>query len=241
MASETSTADRHALTLSALRTRVQQRRFWLILLTAVIAVLGIQAWRPFPVTWDAGMVLHHLTLFSALYLAARWRYPAHLAFSAALGVSVVPLIFTGAPLGQYSLALWGEFSLLTSLALIWVALFDYRWRRALTPLFPVWFWLLGALFSLVAIGGQWISIDLFPYFHAENTGWLARLAVLLCILLCLHGHYWAVPVVAGVAIGYEWRLLDSHNAFDYAGDVFWLLALPAVLLQRWRTRQTEQS
>ncbi len=232
-------ADRHALTLAALRHRVQQKRFWLVLVISVALVLGIQAWRPFPVTWDSGMALHHLTLFSLLYLAARWRYPAHLAFSAALGISVLPLVFTGAPLGQYSLALWGEFSLLTSFALIWVALFDYRWRRALTPLFPGWFWLLGGMLSLVAVTGQWISMDLFPYFHAENTAWLARFVIVLCLLLCLHGHFWAVPVVAAVAIGYEWRLLDSHNAFDYAGDLFWLLALPVVLIQRWRSRNPD--
>ncbi|TGG92921.1 hypothetical protein E4656_12435 [Natronospirillum operosum] len=220
-----------------LRQRLGQKHFWLLLLVSAGLILGVQRWQPFPIIWDGGMVLHHITLFCLLYLAARWRLEAHLAFSLALGISVLPLVFTGAPLGQYSLALVGEFGLVTSFGLLLIALFDYRWRRLITPLFPLWFWLLIGLFSLVAVGGQWISIDLFPYFHGENASWLAPLAAGLCVLLCLQGRYWALPVVVGLSLGYDWRLLSGHNAFAYTGDLFWLLALPVVLVQRWRAHR----
>ncbi|MCH8552280.1 MAG: hypothetical protein LAT62_10110 [Natronospirillum sp.] len=227
--------------MPTLSRRLRQKRFWIIALGSVLLVLGVQVWRPFPVTWDSGMILHHVTVFCALYLASRWRLAAHLAFSLALGVTVVPLVFTGAPLGQYSLALVGEFGLLNSGSLMLVALLDYRWRNRPQALFPVWFWCVAGLFSAVAVGGQWISMDLFPYFHGENTPWLARFAVICIVLLCLTGHYWAVAALVMMALGYEWRLLDSHNAFDYTGDLFWLLALPLVLVHRWRQSRDASS
>lgn len=215
--------------------RLRHLPFWLITLPLLVAVLGVHRWQPFPVTWPVGLFLHHITLFGALYLAMRWRFEAHLAFSGALGVCVLPLVFTGAPLGQYSLALMGEFSLLTAFSIMLIALADYRWRHRVTPLFPLGFWCLMLPVAVVAALGQWVHMDIFPYFHGSNAGWLALAVAAGVLVLCLGGYYWGALMLAGVSLGYDWRLLDSHNAWDYLADLWWLLATGPLLWWR-RTR-----
>lgn len=214
-------------------TRLQSRNFWLIAVGLVVLVLGVHAWQPFPVTWPAGVFLHHFTVFGALYLAMRWRYEAYLAFSAALGISVVPLVFTGAPLGQWTLQWIGEFSLMTTYVVLLAAVLDYRWRKTLSALMPLWLVVILALCGLLATLGQWVSMDVFPYFHGDNAWWLAQSIAIFSVLLCLTGYYKAAVMLAAVSLGYDWRLLDSHNAWDYVADVFWLPALAIVLWRRW--------
>lgn len=221
--------------------RLRQWSFWLITLLLTAAVLGVHQWQPFPVSWPVGMFLHHITLFGALYLGLRWWFEAHLAFSAALGVCVLPLVFTGAPLGQYSLALVGEFSLLTAFSITLITLADYRWRHRVTPLFPVWFWGLMLPVAVVATLGQWVHMDIFPYFHGDNAGWLAVAAAALVLGLCLTGWYWAAVLVAGMSLGYDWRLLDSHNAWDYLADAGWLLVTLPLLWWRWTHRPAQKN
>lgn len=214
-------------------SRLRSRQFWLITIGLMLLVLGVHQWRPFPVSWPGGMVLHHVTLFGGLYLALRWRYEAYLAFSAALGFSVAPLIFTGAPLGQFTLPWLGEFSLLTSGAIILMALMDYRWRHQVSPLFPTWFWCVMVPIALIATLGQWVHRDIFPYFLGDNASWLAPSVAVAVVLLSLSGKYWAALLIALVAVGYEWRLISDHNAWDYLADAYWLLATAPVLWWRW--------
>ncbi len=223
-----------ATSASAVLKRARSVRFWLITVGLILLVLGVHLWRPFPVSAPSGMILHHVTLFGALYLALRWRYEAYLAFSAALGISVAPLIFTGAPLGQFTLPWLGEFSLLTSGAIILIALMDYRWRHQVSPLFPTWFWCLMLPIALIATLGQWVHRDIFPYFLGDNASWLAPSIAITAVLLSLSGKYWAALLIALVAVGYEWRLLSDHNAWDYLADAYWLLATAPVLWRRWR-------
>lgn len=219
--------------LSNIRQRLHQRRFWVTVVGLILAVLAVEAWRPYPTDWPVGLWLHHLTLFCALYLGCRYWLEAHLAFSAALGLSVLPLILTGGPLGQLSWPLLGEFGLLTTLALVLIAFMDYRWRQQVTPLFPVWFWLIMLPVALVATLGQWVHRDIFPYFLGDNASWLTITVIVGITLLCLSGRYWAAFLLALVALGFEWRVLDSHNAWDYLADFTWLLAIGPVLWWRW--------
>ena len=224
-------------TLSTLQRRFRQPGFWLATLGLTVMVLGVSAWRPYPTTWPVGLWLHHLTLFCALYLTFRYRLEAHLAFSAALGLSVLPLLFTGGPLGQLTWPLIGEFGLLTSGGMIVIALMDYRWRHQVTPLFPVWLWLALLPVAVIVTLGQWVHRDIFPYFLGDNAGWLTTAMMIALVMLCLTGRYWAALLVALVPLGYEWRVLDSHNAWDYLVDPIWLLATFPILWRRLATQK----
>ncbi len=218
---------------------LRQPIFWWALGTSVVLIWGSHLWRPMPITGSWGAGLHHITLLCLLYLGLRWRYPPALAFSGALGVSVLPLVFFSAPLGAWTLRWVGEFSLLTTTSVVLLSVLDFRWRRANLVLFPLWFWVLAAAIGAVATWGLHIDATLFPFFHGENTPWLARTLVLLCVLLCWQGHYWAVIPLVSVGLGYEWRLLSGHNAFAYVADGAWLLAL--ILIKPWRFKKFTES
>ncbi len=203
-------------------------------LLCAAAALAIHRWPPPTVTLAAGTGLHHATIFAALYLLVRWRYEPALAFSLALGISVAPLVVTGAPLGQYTLDIIGEFGLLTSFALILLVLADYRWRRRLTPLFPVWFWALASLAGIISLFPAFGQAALFPYFLGPNASWLAQAMAITALVLALQRYYAAAILVVLVSIGYDIRLLSGHNAWHYAADWTWPLALLPVLVLRWR-------
>lgn len=215
------------------------RRWLWPLLTGVLcaaATLAIHRWPPPTIVWPVGVGLHHATVFAALYLLLRWRYEPALAFSAALGISVAPLAVTGAPLGQYTLAAIGEFGLLTSFALILLVLADYRWRRRLTPLFPAWFWGVASLAGVVSLFPAFGQAALFPYFLGPNASWLAQAMAIVALLLALQRHYTAAILVVLVSVGYDMRVLSSHNAWHYAAEWTWPVALLPVLVHRWRQK-----
>lgn len=216
-------------------TRLRAPTFWWVLAASVFLIWGVHLWRPLPIAGSWGAPLHHITLFCLLYLGLRWRYSQALAFSAALGVSVLPLVFASAPLGAWSFRWVGEVGLLTTTSLAVLTVLDFRWRQSQLRLFPLWFWLVLAMAGVVASWGMHVDATVFPYFHGENSPWLARVLVLLCIVLCAQGYYWAVLPLIAVGLGYEWRILSGHNAFAYAADGLWLLGL--ILMPLWRHKK----
>lgn len=215
--------------------RLRQPTFWWVFLISASLIWGAHLWRPFPIGGSWGWVLHYITLFCLLYLGLRWRYPPALAFSAALGISVLPLVFFSAPLGALTFRWLGEFSLLSTTGLILLTVLDFRWQRSNLQLFPLWFWLLMAALGIVSTWGVHINAAVFPYFYGENSLRLAHGLVMLCLVLCWQGHYWAVLPLICVGLGYEWRVLSGHNAFVYAADGLWLLGL--VLIKPWAPKK----
>lgn len=185
----------------------------------------------------------HLGLALALFLLLplRGRAPILQAgvLLALLALGFVPV--QGLPLAAYPRALAPELSIVTLVALSWMALV----RMGLTQALPS-----GQRWTLVALFGA-LGLFLYPAalglgaFDPYQLGFGPRALLvavgLLSVLLLWLGHWLAVVMLALATLAFALGWLASENYWDYLFDPFvvgycWLALLAGGLRRLWPAR-----
>ena len=130
-------------------------------------------------------------------------------------------------------------------AYIWSGIIAMFMHRTVVRVPPRWAALLvvsGLAFYLSSLGA--VPFDLYALGYGSPVALACVLAIF--VMLLLYGHAWAALLLALACLGWQYRLLESDNLFDYLFDIWfwfycWGVMLSATLRKVWERRRAQRS